>query len=93
LGTLRSSYRTARPDASPKPRRRPLLELAAVAIGHLAARLTPNWSALRTLVLSVAGFGCLDTAAYQWNQTFGIAACGVSLLVLEALSGKSDGPS
>jgi hypothetical protein len=83
LGTLRSSYRTARPDASPKPRRKPLLELAAVAIGRTAAKAATKTSALRGFVLTAAGLGLVDVGAFEARTVAGWIATGVSLLVLD----------
>jgi hypothetical protein len=83
LGTLRSSYRTARPDASPKPRRRPLLELAAVAIGKTAAKVVTKTGALRGFVLTAGGLALIDTGAWQAKPIAGWIATGLSLLVLD----------
>ncbi|MET8864660.1 hypothetical protein ABZW11_17120 [Nonomuraea sp. NPDC004580] len=51
------------------------------------ARRLPSWAAIRTLLLSVAGFGLLTAAAWTLHMAAGLAVGGISLLVLEALSG------
>jgi hypothetical protein len=56
-----------------------------------AARTLPTWSRVRTSVMALAGFGFLDYAAWQLNPIGGCAAVGVSLLILEALSGDGKG--
>jgi hypothetical protein len=63
-------------------RRRPLL--AALAV--LAARVVAALPQARTLVLSVAGFGCLVAAAWTVSTGVGLATAGVSLLLLEYLT-------
>lgn len=40
----------------------------------------------RTVVLSVAGFGCLTAAAWTMHTAAGLAVAGVSLLVVEYLT-------
>jgi len=90
LGTMRTSYTAERTADRSKRRRRPLLVLAAQALGTIGARLFPSWAALRTLVLTLAAFGLIDYAAFHFGQWVGFAVTGVSLLVVEALTG--DGP-
>jgi hypothetical protein len=58
-----------------------------VRVARWLARRLPAWHALRTLLLSVAGFGCITAAAWTLHVAAGLAVAGVSLLVLEALSG------
>ena len=86
LGTVRTSYRIGRAADRPKRTRRPLLVLAAQALGTAAARL-PSWAALRTLLLTVTAFVFIDVAAFHFGQWVGYAAIGVSLLIVEALTG------
>lgn len=68
---------------TPRPPRTPLTVRAA----RLAARVLPRWSTIRTATLSASGFGLLTAAAWQVHTVAGLAAAGISLLVLEALSG------
>lgn len=70
-------------DVTSRPPRTPYTVRAA----RVLARLLPRWAALRTLLLSVAGFGLLTAAAWCIAVPLGLAVGGISLLVLEALSG------
>jgi hypothetical protein len=84
LSTLTSAYRaerTARPVRAP---RIPLL----VRVGRLAARVLPRWKQFRTTVLHLAGFGLLTAAAWTIALPLGLAAGGLSLLVLDYLAGE-----
>jgi hypothetical protein len=85
LSAFTGAYRQERAAARPRPPRTPLL----VRAGRLTARLLPRARALRTAALSLAGFGCLDFAAWQFNHIAGWAAIGISVLLLEYLT--SDG--
>jgi hypothetical protein len=84
--SIRQAFRTERAAhaAAPRRPRTPLTIRAA----RLLARLLPGWAALRTFLLSVAGFGMLTAAAWQLHIAAGLAVGGVSLLILEALSGS-----
>jgi hydrogenase/urease accessory protein HupE len=66
------------------PPRTPLLAL----LGLFLARLVVALPRLRTLALSVGGFGCLVAAAWAVAIPAGLAAAGLSLLALEYLSGE-----
>ena len=72
--------RPARPD------RRPILAVLAV----MAARLVVRLPRARTALLSIGGFGSLTAAAWSVSLPAGLAAAGLSLLVLEYLA--DDGP-
>ncbi|MFF4479459.1 hypothetical protein ACFY1A_20905 [Streptomyces sp. NPDC001520] len=52
-------------------------------------KLMPLWGQARTAVLTLAGFGGLTAAAWTVTPGLGLAAGGVSCLVLEYLT--SDG--
>lgn len=91
ISTLTSAYRHERATATPKPPRTPYTIRAARSIGTFAARHLPAWAALRTLILTLAAFGFIDTAAFHFGRWVGFAAIGVSLLVVEALTGPSGG--
>ena len=85
--TFRAAYahqRAAR-QTQQRPRRTPLL----VHAGRLIARVAPTWQGLRRFTLSVSGFGCLSYAAWQVSTALGMVAVGVSLLILEALTGDT----
>ncbi len=79
------AFTAERATAAAKPRR-PRVPLT-VRAARAAARLLPRWAAIRTLVLSVAGLGLLTAAAWTLHLAAGLAVAGVSLLILEALSG------
>lgn len=85
LAQLTASYRQARTDRAANAARRPPRTPLAVHIGRGLARITPRLAALRTAVLSVAGFGCIDYAAWLWIHAAGYAAIGVSILAVEYL--------
>ncbi len=78
-----SAY-TAGRAARPTTSRTPL----TVRAGRTLARVLPRWETIRTAVLTTAGLGLLDAAAWHWTTWAGLAATGVSLLVLEALGGS-----
>jgi hypothetical protein len=65
-------------------RRTPVLTL----VGRIAARAVVALPRLRTTALSLGGFGCLVAAAWMVAVPAGLAAAGLSLLVLEYLSGE-----
>jgi len=91
IGTLRTSYTAERTADRPKRTRRPLLVLAAQALGRAAARISPSWAALRTLVLTLTAFALIDTASFHFGRWIGLAITGVSLLIIEALTGPPSG--
>lgn len=79
--------------------RRPSRVLAAltVALTLLARRAARTRRAVpgqlaraRRPVLTVAGFACMDVAAFDAHRILGLVVTGLSLLVLERLSGSGD---
>ena len=46
----------------------------------------PRWQAARTTILSLSGFGLLSAAAATVDTGLGLAAAGISLLIVEFLS-------
>ena len=51
-------------------------------------KLGPLWAKARTSVLTTAGFGSLTASAWTaWGTAAGLAAAGVSCLILEFLGG------
>lgn len=85
LTTFIEAFYNERATAARAPRR-PRIPLTVRAARFLARRL-PAWAAIRTLLLSLAGFGMLTAAAWQLHTAAGLAVGGVSLLILESLSG------
>lgn len=84
MTTFTEAFRAERSAA--RPPRAPRIPLTVRAARLLARRL-PSWNAIRTLLLSLAGFGMLTAAAWQLHVAAGLAVGGISLLILEALSG------
>jgi hypothetical protein len=86
--TFAAAYRAERAEKARKPRnkRTPLL----VKAGRLAARHVPSWKRARTAVLQVSAFGCIDYGLFEWHTIAGLIGTGVSLLILETLSGGDD---
>lgn len=91
FGTMRSSYTAARIADRPKRTRRPLLLIAAQGIGRAAGHVTVSWAALRTLLLTLTALTLIDVAAWQWHTWTGLVVTGLSLLVVEALTGPPSG--
>lgn len=86
MTTFIEAFHTERAAAARTPRA-PRIPLTVRAARWLARRL-PTWAALRTLLLSLAGFGMLTAAAWTLHVAAGLAVGGVSLLILESLSGS-----
>lgn len=84
LQAVRAAYRDERTARVTRPPRTPLLVRAA----RFAARAVPTWRKLRTTTLALAGFGCLTAAAWTVALPLGLAAAGVSVLLVEFLSGE-----
>lgn len=81
--TFWSAFRSERQAATARPPRTPLTVRAARRL----ARILPRWSTIRTATLSISGFGLITAAAWHLHTVAGLATAGVSLLILEALSG------
>lgn len=81
--TVIESFRLARSVRTPKPRKSVVKAFAA----YLGRKL-PGWTQVRTTVLQISGIGCIDFAAFQWSTMIGFFAVGISLFILEALSGE-----
>lgn len=62
-----------------------------VVFARWLAGVLPSWTAARRVVMQLAAFGFLDYAAWQWKGAIlGCVAIGVSLFVVEALSGAPE---
>ena len=80
--TVIEAYRLARTQKVRKPRESIVLRLARL----LGSRL-PSASQVRTMALQVSGIGFIDYSAFRFNVTLGVLAIGVSLIVIDTLSG------
>jgi hypothetical protein len=82
--TFRSAYRAQRRALATTPRRprTPVL----THLGRLTARALPTWAGFRRATLSLTGFAALTSAAWTIHTAAGLAAAGVSLLLLEWLT-------
>jgi hypothetical protein len=69
-----------------RPRRRGSTALLVTVTSFFARRL-PTLKKFRSSILQVLAFGFLDYAAYSWHHIIGYAAIGVSLFLLEYLTG------
>jgi hypothetical protein len=70
-----------------KAARRPRVSLL-VRAGRAIGRALPTWAGIRRFTLSVGGFSALSYAAWTVTEPLGYAAAGLSLLILEALTGS-----
>jgi hypothetical protein len=84
VSTFTAAFHNERATRRPRAPRTPI----AVRLGRLAAKTLPRFAALRRTVMITAGFGALSYAAYEVAHPAGIAAAGVSLLLLDWLSGS-----
>ena len=77
-----------------KKTRKPILATLWAVFGTFMGSLTGKsllWYArLRRTVLYLSGFGFIDYAAWSWNPTFGYLCIGVTLLILDTLSGGDE---
>ena len=62
-----------------------------MALVAWVARALPAWPRVRTAVMQVGGFAAITFGVWTASHVWGYVAAGVSLLILEALSGSSDG--
>lgn len=81
--TFTRAYRAQRAATKTRQPRVPLLARA----GNLAAKALPRWDTIRRAALSLGGLGGLTAAAWTVALPLGLTAAGLSLLVLEWLTG------
>lgn len=77
--TLTSIWRMGRATRRRRVTARPALVLLVAWL----ARHLPAPAVLRGALLRLAGLGSLVAAAWHWNLVAGLAALGISLLLLE----------
>lgn len=82
MSSIGVAWRQAR-AARPLARRVPL----TVRFVTWTARRLPSWPRMRTAVMQTGGFAAIDYGLFGWSHLAGYIAVGISLLVLEALSG------
>lgn len=83
------TYAQRRARAARKPRT-PVLVVLGTALATVAAVLMGCAVKFRRNLMYIAGFGMIDFALYGWQPLVGYAGIGVSLLILEMLSGGDD---
>lgn len=90
MTTAMEAFKAGREARTARTRRPALAVLGAgvLALVTVLGQRLPGFAALRTAVLAVGGLGCLSAAAWLVAVPFGLAAAGLSLLVLEWLTGK-----
>ncbi|MEV0618552.1 hypothetical protein AB0I81_34855 [Nonomuraea sp. NPDC050404] len=79
MTTLTESWAEGRASRAKRPACESILSRAA----RHAGRILPTWRRARTFVLQVGGLGLIDYALWELHVVAGIAAAGVSLLLLE----------
>lgn len=79
--------------ATPRPRRvSVVLTVVAAVWGTIAGIGVRRLRQLRRVALTVSGLACLVSGAFTLGLGWGLAATGVALLTLEALSGDGQVP-
>jgi len=83
--TIGATWTQARAARRERPARVSVVRLMVAWL----ARVLPAWPRVRTTVMQLGAFGFLDYAAWHWKgAVLGCVAIGVSLFVLEALTGE-----
>jgi hypothetical protein len=80
--TITAAWTNARTTRAPQ--RRESLVVRAVT---LLARKLPSWHRARSAVMQTSACAAIDVGLFQWDSVAGWVGVGVSLFVLEALSG------
>lgn len=86
LGEFTKSRQEATSNGHTKPRRTPVLVVAARWLG----RHTPSWERARTSVMQWGAGGLLTWAAVTTDARLGAVVGAVCLLVLEAFGGGAE---
>lgn len=85
MTSIGATWAAARSTRRVRPARVSLL----MGIVAWCARVLPPWPKVRSTVMQLAAFAFLDYAAWRWSIIAGCVAIGVSLFVIEALSGDT----
>lgn len=87
--TLGDAYRDKRKRARPvTARRRPILIAAGTTLAALVNTLTALFARARTAIYVWGAAGCIDAGVWsRFGMWAGLIATGISLLIIEALSG------
>ncbi len=79
-----------RAASASKRRHTPVLVTLGKVLATIAV-LGVTWATkLRRPLLYIIGFGLIDFGIFSWNWIIGTIAIGITLLILEALSGGDD---
>lgn len=76
--------------AKVKKARTPVLVVLGVALATVAGVLFRWLGKARRPIMYLAGFGFIDYALWAWQPLVGYAAIGLTLLLLEMLTGGDD---
>ena len=79
----------ARPRVARKPRKPDLVVLGTV-LATVAAWVAVRATKSKRAIIYTVGFGFIDYALWGWQPLVGYAGIGVSLLILEMLSGGDE---
>jgi hypothetical protein len=74
----------------PRSNRTPVLVLLGTALATVTAFFFRQAVRFRRNIMYLAGFGFIDYALFSWSSVIGYAAIGVTLLILEMLSGGDE---
>lgn len=83
MTTIGLAWRQGRAARRTSARRESLVLRAVVK----AARALPSWHRARSAVMQTGACAAIDVGLFQWDSVAGWIGVGVSLFVLEALSG------
>lgn len=89
---FRATYTEKRRVAATRVRkpRTPILVVLGTVLATIAVFIVTKTMKFRRNIIYIAGFGFIDFALYGWNPLVGYAGIGVSLLILEMLSGGDE---
>lgn len=80
---IAAAWQTARAEKAARDARRARRRSVLVALVTFFAAHLPRAATVRTFALRLGGLGALTASAWQFSLAAGLAAAGVSLLLLE----------